>query len=58
MPHNGLMNKEYSLVIPFTSEELEEMMYMDTDFHWVFHASEDQSVTIKVHLLQKEYEEE
>lgn len=52
------MNKEYNLVIPFTSEELEEMMYMDTDFHWVFHASEDQSVTIKVHLLQKEYEEE
>ena len=45
------MNKEYNLVVPLSSEELEEMMYDGKDFNWIFNPIEDKSITINVKLL-------
>ena len=44
------MNEDYSLSVPFSSEELEEILYEGNSFKWVFPTNEDESVNITLHI--------
>lgn len=51
------VNNSYSVAVPFTQQELEEMLYEDKEFTWTFDTSEDKNVVITLHLA-KDYGEE
>lgn len=48
------MNKDYSVSIPFSSEELEEMLHENKSFEWVFPTNENGNIQITIHLHKEE----
>ncbi|MBL69513.1 MAG: hypothetical protein CMO74_13895 [Verrucomicrobiales bacterium] len=48
------MNEDYSISIPFSNEELEEMLHENKSFEWVFPTNENENVQITIHLYKEE----
>jgi len=48
------MNEDYSISIPFSNEELEEMLHENKSFEWVFPTNENENVQITIHLHKEE----
>lgn len=44
------MNEDYSVSIPFDAKELEEMLYEDKSFEWIFPTNENENIQITIHL--------
>ena len=49
-----IMNEDYSISIPFSNEELEEMLHENASFEWVFPTNENENVQITIHLHKEE----
>ena len=49
-----IMNEDYSISIPFSNEELEEMLHENKSFEWVFPTNENENVQITIHLHKEE----
>ena len=47
------MNEDYTIVVPFDEKELQEMLYEDRSFQWVFPAEEDGDVQITIKLFKE-----
>lgn len=52
------MNEEYfplsySVEIPFSEEELQQILHEDKSFEWVFPTNENESVNIVVHIRKE-----
>ena len=43
------MNEDYSISIPFSNEELEEMLHENASFEWVFPTNQHGSIQIRDH---------
>ena len=54
---NNAVDNSYSIAVPFTEEELQEILHEDKEFTWTFNTSEDENVVITLHLF-KDYGEE
>jgi hypothetical protein len=48
------MSEDYSISVPFTDTELQEMLHEDKSFLWVFPVNENENVQITVHLHKEE----
>ena len=48
------MNEDYSISIPFSNEELEEMLHENKSFEWVFPTNENKDVQITIHIHKEE----
>jgi hypothetical protein len=48
------MNEHYSISIPFSAEELEEILHEDKSFEWVFPANENENINITIHIHKEE----
>ena len=48
------MSKEYTIKVPFSEKELQEMLHEDRLFEWVFPAEEDGDVQITIKLFKEE----
>ena len=48
------MNEDYTIVVPFDEKELQEMLYEDRSFEWVFPTEEDGNVQITIKLFKEE----
>jgi hypothetical protein len=44
----------YNITIPFTEEDLNDLLYGNRTFDWVFPTDEDSSIQINVKLKQQE----
>lgn len=42
----------YSVEIPFSEQELEELLHGDREFNWTFIASEDNNVSVNVNIFK------
>jgi hypothetical protein len=51
------MSDSYSIAVPFTQQELEEMLHEDKEFTWTFQTGEDKDMIVTLHLF-KDYGEE
>lgn len=54
---SNAVDNSYSVAVPFTEEELQEILHEDKEFTWTFNTSEDENVVITLHLF-KDYGEE
>jgi hypothetical protein len=52
--NNKNMNEDYSVSIPFSNEELEEMLHENKSFEWVFPTNENENIQITIHLHKEE----
>jgi len=50
------MNEDYTIIVPFDEKELQEMLYEDRSFQWVFPTEEDGDVQITIKLFKEECE--
>lgn len=50
------MSNVYNIEVPFTEQELAEMLFEDKSFSWVFNTSEDDNVCVNVNLFKGEEE--
>jgi|TARA_B100001094_G_scaffold154857_1_gene149871 hypothetical protein len=53
---DDIMNEDYSISVPFSIEELEEILYEGKEFEWIFPTNENENVNITIHI-HKETEE-
>ena len=54
---SNAVDNSYSVAVPFTAEELQEILHEDKEFTWTFNTSEAENVGITLHLF-KDYGEE
>jgi len=48
------MSNIYNIEVPFSEEELSEMLFEGKVFSWVFNTSEDENVCVSVNLFKEE----
>lgn len=48
------MSEVYNIEVPFTEQELAEMLFEDKSFSWVFNTSEDENISVSVNLFKEE----
>jgi len=48
------MSNIYNIEVPFSEEELSEMLFEGKAFSWVFNTSEDENVCVSVNLFKEE----
>jgi len=48
------MNENYSISVPFSAEELQEILYEGKSFEWIFPTNENESVNIAIHIHKEE----
>lgn len=51
------MNEDYSVSLPFSEQELQEILHEGKSFEWVFPTNENENVNITIHIHKEdEYE--
>jgi hypothetical protein len=50
----GFMSNVYNIEVPFTEQELQEILHEDKSFSWVFNTSEDDNVCVNVNIFKEE----
>ena len=48
------MNEDYSISVPFSEQELQEILHEDKSFEWVFPTNENENVNITIHIHKEE----
>ena len=48
------MSKVYNIEVPFTDQELQEILNEDKSFSWVFNTSEDENVCVSVNIFKED----
>lgn len=43
----------YSVEIPFSEQELEELLHGDGEFNWTFNSSEDNNISVNVNIFKE-----
>ena len=43
----------YNIEIPFSEQELEELLHGDGEFNWTFTATEDNNVSVNVNIFKE-----
>jgi hypothetical protein len=51
---DDIMNEDYSISVPFSAEELEEILHEGSSFVWVFPTNENENVNITIHIHKEE----
>jgi hypothetical protein len=44
------VSNSYSISVPLSAEELEEILYEDKSFEWVFPTNENENINITIHI--------
>ncbi len=47
---NDAVDTSYSISVPLSAEELEEILYEDKSFEWVFPTNENENINITIHI--------
>ena len=50
----SLTIKDYSVSLPFSEQELQEILHEDKSFEWVFPTNENENVNITIHIHKEE----
>ena len=48
------MNEDYSVSLPFSEQELQEILHEGKSFEWIFPTNENENVQIKIKLFKEE----
>ena len=46
--------EDYSISVPFSAEELEEILHEGKSFEWTFPTNESENVNITIHIHKEE----
>ena len=49
----SLTIKDYSVSLPFSEEELQEILHEGKSFEWVFPTNEDENINITIHIYKE-----
>ena len=45
------MNEDYSVSLPFSEQELQEILHEGKSFEWIFPTNENENVNITIHII-------
>ena len=48
------MSEVYNIEVPFTEQELQEILHEGKSFSWVFNTSEDENVCVSVNIFKED----